>query len=58
MYYLCSENKGTDLICAFVFAYVKIRFSYTYMYIIHFYLCISCISTFLWEKKSKDDIKK
>ena len=36
LYYLCSENKGADqlrfkcaalLICAFVFAYVKIRFS-------------------------------
>ena len=29
LYYLCSENKGTDeLICTFVFAYVKSRFSY------------------------------
>ena len=35
MYYLCSENKGADhlrgyreLICVFVFAYAKIRFSH------------------------------
>ena len=35
MYYLCSENKGADqlcgyakLICAFVFAYAKSRFSH------------------------------
>ena len=34
LYYLCSENKGADqlrvtaqLICAFIFAYAKIRFS-------------------------------
>ena len=27
MYYPCSVNKGADqLICAFVFAYVKMRF--------------------------------
>ena len=32
MYYLCSGNKGADqfaqLICAFVFAYAKSRFSH------------------------------
>ena len=31
MYYLCSENKGAvtaQLICAFVFAYAKSRFSH------------------------------
>ena len=32
MYYLCSENKGADqlqsLICIFVFAYAKSRFSF------------------------------
>ena len=35
LYYPCSENKGADqlrgyakLICAFVFAYAKIRFSH------------------------------
>ena len=40
LYYLCSEKKGTDqlhgsvqLICAFVFAYAKIRFSHDVTYI-------------------------
>ena len=29
LYYPCSENKGADkLICVFVFAYAKIRFSH------------------------------
>ena len=27
MYYQCSENEGADQICAFGFAYAKIRFS-------------------------------
>ena len=27
LYYLSSENKGADQICAFVFAYAKIWFS-------------------------------
>ena len=31
LYYLCSENKGADhaqLICVFVFAYIKSRFAH------------------------------
>ena len=28
LYYPCSENKGTKLICVFVFAYAKSRFSH------------------------------
>ena len=28
MYYLCSENKGTDQLRIFVFAYAKFRFSH------------------------------
>ena len=28
LYCLCSENKGADQLCVFVFAYAKIRFSH------------------------------
>ena len=41
LYFLCRENKGADqlhgtakLICVFVFAYVKSRFSYDATHII------------------------
>ena len=33
LYYLCSENKGADLICAFVFAYADYWFSHAVAHI-------------------------
>ena len=43
LYYFCSENKGADqltakLICVFVFAYAKCRFSHDAAYIMSKYL--------------------
>ena len=43
LYFLCSENKGADqrycvtaqLICVFVFAYAKIRFSQKEAHLVH-----------------------
>ena len=45
LYYLCSENKSVDqlrgkLICVFVFAYAKSRFSHDAA---HMYVQITCI---------------
>ena len=37
LYYLCSKNKGAQLICAFVLAYAKSRFSMTRQLIYVFY---------------------
>ena len=50
LYYLCSENKGTaKLICVFVFAYAKIRFSHVVAHfsaIIYLYLSDFCSGEF------------
>ena len=41
MYHLCSENNGTaQLICIFVFAYAKIRFSHDRS---HMCVCLQCL---------------
>ena len=52
LYFLCSENKGTvtaKLICVFVFAYAKIRFSHVVAHfsdIIYLYLSDFCSGEF------------
>ena len=45
-YYPCSENKGADLICAFVFAYANCWFSHDTAHLVFIELHIDVIDLY------------
>ena len=60
MYYLCSEKTKAlislavtaKLICVYVFAYAKSRFSHDAAHIQFMYMCVLCYLSFLFEEVS------